>query len=109
MGYCHPETVIDNKFLEDLDVGTTAAWISEKIGIQTRLSTLPLEYIRDTRNQDPREAVKVASMTPTEMGAKAARMALEKAGLRPEDIGLVIANCCTPLETAPAEAQRLAK
>jgi len=109
MGCFHPDTVIDNKFLEDLDVGTTAQWITEKIGIETRLTTLPLEYISSTRNQDPREAVKVASMTPTEMGVRAARIALERAGLRPEDIGLVVANCCTPRQTAPAEAQRLAQ
>ena len=109
MGYSHPETVIDNKFIEDLNVGTSAQWIMEKIGIETRLSTLPLDYIRETRNQDPRQSLKVASMTPTEMGAKAARMALDRAGLRPEDIQLVIANCCTPAQTAPAEAQRLAR
>jgi len=72
MGYSHPSTVIDNQFLEDLDVGTNAQWIIEKIGIQTRLSTLPLDYIRETRNQDPREALKVASITPTDMGKRAA-------------------------------------
>ena len=109
MGYNHPTGVIDNQFLEDLNVGTTAQWIIDKIGIKTRLTTLPLDYIRSTRNQDPREALKVASMTPTEMGVNAAKMALERAGLKAEDIGLVICNCCTPAQTAPAEAQRIAK
>lgn len=108
MGYAHPDTVIDNKFLEDLDIGTNEAWILEKIGIKTRLSTLPLDYIKQTRNQDPREAVAVASMTPTEMGVKASRMAIANAGIRAEDISLVIANCCTPAQTAPSEAQRTA-
>ncbi|MFM1848324.1 MAG: hypothetical protein RL417_1798 [Pseudomonadota bacterium] len=109
MGYCHPSTVIDNQFLEDLDIGTNAQWIIEKIGIQTRLSTLPLDYIRETRNQDPREALKVASMTPTDMGKKAAEMALAQAGIKPEQVGLIIANCCTPAQTAPSEAQRIGK
>lgn len=109
MGYYHPTTVIDNQFLEDLDVGTNAQWILEKIGIVTRLSTLPLDYIRETRNQDPREAVSVASITPTEMGKRAAEMALKNAGIRPEQIGMVIANCCTPAQTAPSEAQRIGK
>lgn len=109
MGFSHPTTVIDNQFLEDLDVGTNAQWIVEKIGIQTRLSTLPLDYIRETRNQDPREALKVASMTPTDMGRKAAEMALSAAGIRADQIGLIIANCCTPAQTAPAEAQRIGK
>lgn len=109
MGYFHPTVQIDNQFLEDLDVGTNAQWIMEKIGIRTRLTTLPLDYIRETRNQDPREAVAVASATPTDMGIKAAQMALNVAGLKPEQIGLVICNCCTPTQAAPAEAQRIAK
>lgn len=109
MGFSNPSTVIDNQFLEALDVGTDAQWILEKIGIVTRLSTLPLDYIRETRNQDPRAAIGVASITPTQMGAKAAQMAIERAGIRPEDIGLVITNCCTPYQVAPAESQRIAK
>jgi len=109
MGHCHPEGVIDNQFLEDLDIGTTAAWIKEKIGIDTRRTTLPLDYIRQTRNQDYRQALAVATMTPTDMGVKASEMALERAGLKTENIGLVIANCCTPAQTAPAESQRIAK
>jgi 3-oxoacyl-[acyl-carrier-protein] synthase-3 len=109
MGYNHPTTEIDNKFLEDLDVGTNAQWILEKIGIETRVTTLPLDYIRETRNQDPREAIAVASATPTDLGIRAATMALQNAGLKPEQIGMVICNCCTPSQTAPAEAQRIAK
>ena len=108
MGQAHPSTVIDNQFLEDLDVGTNASWILEKIGIRTRFSTLPLDYIKETRNLDPREAVKVASMSPTQMGVEAAQMAIKNAGIRTEDIGLVIANCCTPCQTTPSEAQRVA-
>lgn len=109
MGYSHPKNIIDNKFLEDLDVGTNEQWILEKIGIVTRVTTLPLDYIRSTRNQDPREAVKVASMTPTDLGSDAARMALEIAGIKPEQVGLVLCNCCTPNQSAPAESTRIAQ
>lgn len=109
MGYNHPSTQIDNKFLESLDVGTNEQWIVEKIGILTRVTTLPLDYIRETRNQDPREALAVATATPTDLGIKAAEMAMQSAGVKPEQIGLVICNCCTPVQTAPAEAQRIAK
>jgi 3-oxoacyl-[acyl-carrier-protein] synthase-3 len=108
-GYAHPATAIDNAFLESLDTGTSAEWIAKHIGIDVRRSVLPLDYIRETRNGDPRMALKVASETPTEMGVRAARMALERTGVRGEDVGLVIANNCTPLETTPAEAQRIAK
>lgn len=108
MGNYHPKTVINNQFLEDLDTGTTAEWIMDKIGIETRLSVLPLDYIRDTRNGDPRAAIEVSSETPTEMGIKASRQAMERAGIGPDDIGMVICNNCTPLQTGPSEAQRIA-
>ena len=109
MGFDHPSGIIDNKFLENLDVGTNEQWILEKIGIVTRRTTLPLDYIRTTRNLDPREAVKVASDTPTEMGARASLMALQRAGVKPEQIGMIICNCCTPNQLAPAESPRIAK
>ncbi|MCO6429309.1 MAG: ketoacyl-ACP synthase III [Deltaproteobacteria bacterium] len=109
MGHAHPDTVIDNKFIEELDVGTNEAWILEKIGIVTRLSTLPLDYIKETRNQDPRAAIEVASMSPTDLGAKAGEMALKQAGVGAEQVGLVITNCCAPNQTTPSEAQRIAQ
>ena len=108
MGHSHPSIEIDNKFIEDLDIGTTADWIIEKIGIKTRLSSLPLDYIEATRNQDPRAAFEVATHTPTDLGVEASEMALKRAGLKAADIGLVIANCCTPRQTTPSEAQRIA-
>lgn len=109
MGTCHPTTVVDNKFLEDLDIGTNAQWIEEKIGVLTRVTTLPLDYIKTTRNQDPRMAYEVASMSPTDMGYKAAQAALKNAGITASQVGMVIVNCCTPRETIPGEAVRIAQ
>jgi 3-oxoacyl-[acyl-carrier-protein] synthase-3 len=108
MGTSHPTTVITNKFLEDLDIGTNAQWIEEKIGIIERLSTLPLDYIQTTRNQDPREALRVASMSATDMGTLAAEAALRKVGITARDIGMMIVNCCSPRQTIPGEAVRIA-
>lgn len=107
MGTCHAETVITNKFLEDLDVGTNAQWIEEKIGILERVSTLPLDYIRTTRNRDPRMALELASMTPTEMGVKAAEAAIQQVGISASDIGMIIVNSCAPSKTVPGEAVRI--
>src|SRR5690606_212376 len=104
MGHAHPDTEITNELLEDLGTGTNAEWIRHHIGIETRRSVLPLDYIRETKNADPRRALEVAQRTPTDLGVAAARMALERAGLAASDIGLVIGNCCTPFETTPAEA-----
>lgn len=109
MGTYHPDTCIDNEFLEALDVGTNAQWIEEKIGIIERVTTLSAEYIKNTRNQDPREALKVASMSATDMGVEAAQRALAQVGISPKDVGMVIVNCCAPRETMPSEAVRIAE
>ena len=108
IGHFHPENVISNDFLESLDIGTSCEWIMERVGIQTRRTVLPLDYIRHTRNRDPREAFEAALYGNADTGAAAARMALDRAGLTPADIGLVISGSCTPDYTCPAEAVSVA-
>jgi len=108
MGYSCPETIIDNKFIEDLDIGTSDEWIMSKIGIEERRSSLPIDYIKSTRNINPEEGAKVASTNATELGVKAVEMACSRAGISTEQIGLIICNCCTPADVAPAESQRIA-
>ncbi len=108
MGYAHPNIVLDNSFIESLGIDTTNEWIIEKIGVRTRRTTLPLNYIAETRNQEPKLAREVSTMTATELGVEASKMALERARIEPEKIGLIICNCCTPCQTAPAESQRIA-
>ena len=56
VGHFHPEVEITNRFLEELDIGTSEGWIVERVGILSRRTTLPLDYIRTTRNRDPRAA-----------------------------------------------------
>ena len=108
MGYYHPATIIDNAFIEGLGVGATAEWIVDKIGINTRRSTLPLSYIAETRNETPRQAMAVASENATQMGVKAIEMALKKAGITAADVGMLVCNCCTPTHSLPVESTRLA-
>lgn len=107
-GHFHPENVVDNRFLEELDIGTSDSWILERVGIESRRTVLPLDYIRDTRNTDARAAGRVARYTNAECGARAARVALERAGIAPESVGLVIAGGCSPQYTTPAEACTIA-
>ena len=57
LGHFHSETEITNKFLEDLDIGTNDQWILERVGIRVRRTMMPLDYIRETYNQDPRAAL----------------------------------------------------
>ncbi|MCB0319839.1 MAG: hypothetical protein KDD60_02870 [Bdellovibrionales bacterium] len=108
MGTAFPSHSIDNPFIEDLEIGTNEEWILSKIGIEKRLSSLPIDYILETRNADPRKAASFAETTTTDLGVRAARAALEKAGITNSQVGLVICNTCTPDRVAPAQAQQIA-
>ncbi len=92
MGHFNPENVISNKFLEDLDIGTTNEWIMERVGIENRRTVLPLDYIVQTRNQNPQAAFEARIYKNAQMAARAAGMALQRASLRLEDIGMIIAG-----------------
>jgi 3-oxoacyl-[acyl-carrier-protein] synthase-3 len=108
MGHFNPENIITNKFLEDLDIGTNNEWILERVGIQNRRTVLPLDYIKKTKNSDTRAAFEARLYKNAQMGALAARMALKRASLKPEDIGMVIAGSSSPDNVAPAEASAIA-
>ena len=108
VGHFHPDNVIDNAFLEALDIGTTDAWILSRVGIRTRRTVMSLDYVRATKNADPRAAAEASSHTHAQLGARAAHMALARAGLRPEDIGMVIAGGTAPDLVTPAEACNVA-
>lgn len=108
IGHFYPENVISNEFLEDLDIGTNEEWILERVGIRSRRTVLPLDYIKTTKNQDQRTAFEAALYNNVQTGAAAARMAMERANLQPEDIGLVISGSCTPDNLTPAESATIA-
>jgi 3-oxoacyl-[acyl-carrier-protein] synthase-3 len=108
VGHFHPENVIDNRFLEDLDIGTSDSWILERVGIRERRTVLPLDYIRRTRNADVRGAYEAALYTNVETARRAALHALSRAGLAPKDIGMVVSGACTTDASIPAEACRVA-
>ncbi len=108
LGHFHPENEISNAFLEELDIGTTDSWIMERVGIRSRRTVLPLDYIRRTRNADPRAASEAALYTNADTGRRAAEMALARAGLSVRDIGMVISGSCAPDTTVPADACNVA-
>lgn len=108
MGHFHPESIISNQFLEDLDIGTNNEWILERVGIRNRRTVLPLDYIKQTKNINPQEAFAVRQYKNSQMGANAARMAIQRAGIKADDIGLLIAGTSSPDNIAPAEASAIA-
>lgn len=109
LAHFHPENVIDNRFLEELDIGTSDEWILERVGIRERRTVLPLDYVRATKNADPKAGQEAALYSNVETGRRAALAAIERAGLRPSDIGMVVAGGCCPEMQIPAEACRIAQ
>ena len=77
MGHHVPETVISNQYLSNI-MDTTDEWIIERTGIKQR------------RWIDP------AKDTVANMSAKASRMALERAGLKEQDIDFIVFATITP-------------
>jgi 3-oxoacyl-[acyl-carrier-protein] synthase III len=108
MGHFNPGNVISNKFLEDLDIGTSNEWIMERVGIENRRTVLPLDYIVQTRNINPRAAFEARLYKNAQMAANAAKMALQRASLKLEDIGMIIAGSSSPDNVAPAESSAIA-
>lgn len=104
LGHFNPENEITNRFLEDLDIGTNDEWILERTGIRSRRTALSLDYIRETRNADPRGAIEAAELSNAQMGARAAKIALDRAGVSVSDVGLMLGGGCAPDTTSPAEA-----
>ncbi len=108
MGHFVPENVIDNQFLEDLDIGSSTEWILERVGIKTRRTVMELDYIKTTKNKDPRASLEASRYTNAQIGAAAARMAIERAGIKASDIGMVISASAFPEWSAPGEASLVA-
>lgn len=108
LGHFHPETEITNRFLEELDIGTNDDWIMERVGIRSRRTSLPLDYIRTTRNRDPRAAMEAQEISQAVMGGRAAEMALARAGVAKEEVGLVIAGASAADWSSPAESCAIA-
>lgn len=109
VGHFHPSNVISNQFLEELDIGTDNQWIIERVGISNRRTALPLDYIRETRNQDVRAAIEAADCSMAETGRQAAEMAISRAGIDRSQIGMVLAGSSGADTASPCEAANIAR
>jgi 3-oxoacyl-[acyl-carrier-protein] synthase-3 len=104
LGHFHPQNVLDNAFFEALDIGTSDEWILERTGIEARRTVLPLDYIRQTYNQDVRAAFEASLYDDIETARRAAAMAIERARISATDIGLILFGSSCSSGTAPAQA-----
>ena len=108
MGDFHPDNVIDNAFLESLDIGTDDAWISKRVGIKERRTSLPLDYIRETRNQEIRGCLEASPLSHLDFVTQAANHAIARAGIEPGQIGMVVCDPGGQFYRTPAVSNLLA-
>ena len=109
LGHFNPEHEITNAFLEELDIGTTDQWILERVGIRSRRTVMPLDYLRQTHNEEPRAALEVATYSNADLAVNAAEMAIARAGIETEQIGMVIAGSSATDTASPADACNIAR
>ena len=109
IGAAHPDVEITDEVLSSLDIHPTEhdADALARFGVRSRRASLPLEYIKNTKNSEVLDGRPVAVANPTTLAVTAARQALERAGITPEQLGLIIADTATPYQTCPSEAQRV--
>lgn len=82
MGHAYPEGILTNADLEKL-VDTNDEWITTRTGIKQRHKAEANEYT-------------------SQFGSKAALQAIERAGLKPEDIDLIVCATTTPDQIMPS-------
>ena len=86
-------------------------WVKSRLCIDSIYSAMPIEVYTDNRfssTQFRMEKVKEIGMTPTYLAVEAAKQAIERAGIDPKEIGMVIANTDTPECNIPPTADKIA-
>jgi len=82
MGHAYPEGILTNADLEKI-VDTSDEWITSRTGIKQRHKAGENEYT-------------------SQFGTLAAKQALERAGLKPEDIDIIVCATTTPDQIMPS-------
>ncbi len=82
MGHAYPEGILTNADLERI-VETSDEWITTRTGIKQRHKAADNEYT-------------------SQFGTRAAQMALDRAGLKPEDIDIIVCATTTPDQIMPS-------
>ena len=82
IGHAYPEGILTNADLEKI-VDTSDEWITSRTGIKQRHKAAENEYT-------------------SQFGTAAAKQALERAGLKPEDIDIIVCATTTPDQIMPS-------
>lgn len=128
IGTALPKRVITNQLLKELGASDENL---QRFKVERRPTVLPLDYILNTRNQEPKDTEMLGGAdvtleaatsecpaevagesriveSPTSLGVAALEEALRSSGLSIEEIGLIVADTSSQLQTIPCESQRIA-
>lgn len=100
-GFAYPEGEISNEILRAMSQE------DQPYALTSRRTGLKLDYLLSTKNADPRMGSTEFVQSPTDLAFRAARMAMEQAGIAAAQIGLIIGATDTPLQVTPGESQRV--
>lgn len=100
-GAAFPPTVVTNEDLQSI-FDTTDAWIFERSGIRSRYAATG-PFVTETPAVDARELGTTATLA-----VESGRRALESAGLRPQDVDVLILCTTTPDLAIPATSSAAA-
>lgn len=107
-GFASPNSQVSNQLLAELNPHFLPTDFEAQTGIVQRKTSLELDYLRATKNQDPSQALAHLAQSDLELARLAVEQAVERAGISLSQIGLVIGETSTPLQTIPSQGQRVA-
>jgi 3-oxoacyl-[acyl-carrier-protein] synthase-3 len=105
MGHYFPENIVDNDFFDQMDIGSAADWIKDRVGIEARRSVLTREHILDIRyGRTDRQKLKDAGQIESiaSMAEKAWKVALTRALVVHDSIDTVIGGTSVPDDDIPS-------
>lgn len=113
MGHFFPETVLDNEFFDSLDIGSSAEWIDERVGIKSRNSVLTREdIVRMRHGQVTRDELFRSGriMSIASMVRDPWVMARSRAGYQADpSVDMIICGTSVPDNDIPANACAIAR
>jgi 3-oxoacyl-[acyl-carrier-protein] synthase-3 len=107
IGHFHPSNKIDNSFFTELEIGSDASWIIERVGIESRRSVLTQEQLLALRRGDLKiEDLKKDPefMTIAKMSQHAWQMLKERAVHSTPNPSTIICGTSVPDYDIPANA-----
>ena len=110
LGHFHPPEVIPNEFFNELDIGSDADWVTDRVGIRSRCSVLSrAQLLRMRRGEATLQQLRDEGgiLSIAEMSKNAWQLLETRLGRRPE-VDMVLCGTSVPDFDIPANACTIA-